>query len=395
MAETELLVGHARVDITPPVGTHMMGYGSRKEPAAGIHDPLYANAVALSDGTFSLVILALDICWLDLPEVDLLKQAISKETGLAADQVLFNASHTHAGPQVARFAGETFDVGYFDTMVGKSVDAVAKALADLAPASLGIGAAPVDIGCNRRERTDDGRIILGLNPEGQTLGEATVWRFARADRDDVIVFSIPIHGTTLGGENLYISAEWMGVAVNEIERQMPGLQAVFLQGCGADQNPYRGVRTFEQMTENGTKAAAGVLMALKDTAKVEALPLMRVLRDMPLPVEGGGVAPCPIHGVRIGDVVMVGLCGEAFVEYALFGRKRSAARSTAILGYTNGSVGYLPTAIAYEEGGYEPTSYKHFAIGRSWRPSVERVVKGQIEQTLNDLDSAQPIENKA
>jgi len=394
MTQSEFLVGHARVDVTPPVGTHMMGYASRTQPSLGVHDPLYANAVAVSDGRSSFVILALDICWLDLPEVARLKRAVHAQTGLKPHQVLFNASHTHAGPQVARFAGERFDLAYFDSMVQQSVRATAQALDDLAPASLAVGSAPVDVGCNRRERTDDGRIILGLNPEGPTLGEATVWRFSRVEQDDIVVFSIPIHGTTLGGENLYISAEWMGVAVDEIERQVPGVRTVFLQGCGADQNPYRGLRAFEQMTENGLKAATGVLMALENAEKVKALPLVGVLRDMPLPVEGGTVSPCPIHGLRMGDVVMVGLGGEAFVEYALFTRQRSSARSTMALGYTDGSVGYLPTAIAYEEGGYEPTSYRHFAIGKSWRPSVERVTKGQIEQTLQELGSALPVGGK-
>jgi neutral ceramidase len=35
-------------------------------------------------------------------------------------------------------------------------------------------------------------------------------------------------------------------------------------------------------------------------------------------------------------------------------RERSAFKQTFYFGYTNGWFGYLPTAKAFEEGGYEP-----------------------------------------
>jgi hypothetical protein len=268
------------------------------------------------------------------------------------------------------------------------VEAIATALDDLRPATLRAGSAPVDIGTNRRERTAAGEIILGVNPEGQTLGEATVWRFVREAGADVALWSIPIHGTVMGGENLMISAEWMGDAVRKVEARHPGLRAVFLQGCCADQNPYRGERSFRQMDLLGTKAAQAAGVALADARPLEALPLEIAAWDMALPLEEGGASPCPIHGLRLGGAALVGLGGEAFVEFALYARARSAAASTLVLGYTDGSVGYLPTAIAYEEGGYEPTSYKYFSIGKSWSPAVEGVVKGELDRMLAALGVA-------
>ena len=50
MTDQPLYAGHYRVRITPPVGTFLMGYASRTQPSEGVHDDLYANAVALSDG---------------------------------------------------------------------------------------------------------------------------------------------------------------------------------------------------------------------------------------------------------------------------------------------------------------------------------------------------------
>ncbi|MEM0309086.1 MAG: hypothetical protein QXO64_09110, partial [Thermofilaceae archaeon] len=45
--------------------------------------------------------------------------------------------------------------------------------------------------------------------------------------------------------------------------------------------------------------------------------------------------------------------GEPFVEVGMLIKKASPAEFTAVAGYTNDPVGYIPTSQAYEEGGYE------------------------------------------
>jgi hypothetical protein len=53
--------------------------------------------------------------------------------------------------------------------------------------------------------------------------------------------------------------------------------------------------------------------------------------------------------------MVVHLPGEPFIEYQL---KAQALRSDAfvcVAGYGDGGPGYIPTAKAYIEGGYEPT----------------------------------------
>ena len=46
-------IGAAVVEITPPLGLEMAGYGSRVGGATGVHDPLRARALVAegSDGT--------------------------------------------------------------------------------------------------------------------------------------------------------------------------------------------------------------------------------------------------------------------------------------------------------------------------------------------------------
>lgn len=381
----QLEVGHSREDITPPVGTHMMGYASRKEPCEGIHDELTADAVAVSDGERTVLLVALDVCSLGLRNVAELKRAIQTETGVGPDEVIVNTSHTHAGPMVARREHASFEAAYFADMCAKTARAARASLEDMRPATMSVGAAPLDIGCNRRERKPDGQIILGVNPEGATLAEVTVWRFSREGAKDVVLFSAPVHGTTMGGENLMISAEWMGAAVREIEKAAPEVSAVFLQGCAGDQNPYRDERAFERVAEHGRAASGAVGEAMGSAEGVCPLPLVNRTKEVALPCEDGSTMQLPLHGLRLGDALAVGLAGEVFVEYALFGRERSKARSTLVLGYTDGSVGYIPTEAAFAEGGYETIAYKYFPDGKPWSPTVESVVKDAISELLEDL----------
>ena len=62
---------------------------------------------------------------------------------------------------------------------------------------------------------------------------------------------------------------------------------------------------------------------------------------------------CTVQALRISDVALVGVAGEAFVEIGLTVKERSPFPHTIFLGYTNGCLGYIPTAAAYPNGGYE------------------------------------------
>lgn len=381
----DLMAGFGRETITPPAGVHMMGYASRTEPATGARDDLFASAVALSDGGTPVVIVALDVASLDRDEVDALKRRVEGLTSVPPERVLTNTSHTHAGPMVARRPGLTYETDYVEDMLDRAARAAATAVGDLGPAMLYVGSAPVDIGMNRRERTPEGEIILGVNPEGQRLAEVTVWLLVRAQARDVVLFSIPIHGTTLGAENLLFSSEWMGAAVRDLEAGDPDVAAVFLQGCAGDQNPYREQRSFVQVDAHGRAAAEAVRAAIASAREIEGTPLRNVVLDADLPLEDGETAPCALHGLRVGEAVLLGLGGEAFVEYALYAQQHAGAESIMVLGYTDGSVGYLPTQAAFAEGGYEVTANRYFAVGKPWAPRVERILKSAMDQVLEAL----------
>lgn len=60
-----------------------------------------------------------------------------------------------------------------------------------------------------------------------------------------------------------------------------------------------------------------------------------------------------IQSMRIGETVLVSAPVEPFAELADEIKKRSRAPNTIFSGFSNGHYAYLPTDMAYEEGGYE------------------------------------------
>ena len=53
-----------------------------------------------------------------------------------------------------------------------------------------------------------------------------------------VVFNAACHNTTLTGDSYRISGGFAGYAQTQIERTFPRTQAMFMQGCAGDANPY-------------------------------------------------------------------------------------------------------------------------------------------------------------
>ena len=62
----------------------------------------------------------------------------------------------------------------------------------------------------------------------------------------------------------------------------------------------------------------------------------------------------PIRFLRLNDTLIWSAPVEMFCEIAIAVRNQSPSPHTFYFGYTDGWFGYLPTAQAFAEGGYEP-----------------------------------------
>ena len=419
--------GVAEIDVTPPVGTNQGGFGSRDHGAVGIHDPLRAKALALSDGDTTVALVTCDILSLAYDFTDPLFERMTEVTGLPRDQVMLTCSHTHSGPITRGIAGFPETDDEYLGVLGEKLVSVAKMALDTQQAvTVGFARGEVQVGINRREMTPEG-MKLGRNPEGPVAPYVDV--MAVRDGEGGLLaayFSHAAHPVVLGGDNYLISADYPGYAQRAIEAVHPGALALFAQGCCGDINAERGDGTFDQAQRLGKMLAGAVIATLEEAQPVEepSLALGATSLDIPLedppPVEEAAarvealredyeaaraaadaiperLARCRLEraerilklaeeGVtgqterfdlkafRIGPTGVIGLPGEVFVEYALNLDAASPFEQNFVLAYSNGCISYVPTAEAYPHGGYEVSSAIDYYGTLMLSPASEQVI---------------------
>jgi neutral ceramidase len=60
-----------------------------------------------------------------------------------------------------------------------------------------------------------------------------------------------------------------------------------------------------------------------------------------------------MQAIRLGPLALLSMPVEPFAEIGVVLKAGSPFAATMVSGYSNGTLGYLPTAEAYPEGGYE------------------------------------------
>jgi hypothetical protein len=241
----------------------------------------------------------------------------------------------------------------------------------------------------------EGVVRLGANPLGPIDDEVGILRIDKADGKPLaVVINYACHGTSLGGRNGLICSEWMGHMLATVEHDVPGVQALFVQGAAGDINPrvVGGLDGYRDDPEN--TAALGREIAeetVRVYTRIETAPprepiIRLVSRTLQLPRAYGELyedyrrttVDVPSTALRIGDFTLVTFPGEMFHQIGLQVKHASQSKATLVAGYTNGSVGYLPTQAAFAEGGYEPGA-SHFA------PQAEKLYLRQIAKMLEEL----------
>src|SRR6516225_1329024 len=99
-ASQELKAGAAKVDITPPIGYAMWGYGARHDgPSTGVLDPLHARALVLAVGDERIALVSLDLGRAPTRQsTAAIRANVKAATGI--EHLFLVASHTHHGPVI-------------------------------------------------------------------------------------------------------------------------------------------------------------------------------------------------------------------------------------------------------------------------------------------------------
>ncbi len=408
-AARALQAGAAETTITPASGADLSGYAAREGPSTDVHDDLWCRAVVLDDGVTRVALISLDLLGIDFELDAAIRAAVTSRARIHPKGILINCSHTHAGPAVVNLTGLGLpDPSYVEKLPAWTAETVGRACARLEPAEAGYGEAPVSVGINRRERTADGAITIGRNLEGVHDDRVRVLSITRPTGEPIaLLFSHAAHGTTLGGANRSVSSEWMGEACRRLKDGLGGdAVAMFLQGCCGEINPDHVGTSFAEVARLGgvmADAIAGAransrpvsLTGLRARSEMIGLPLQdpptieaaradlekRRQESARARASGAGAywaralegqvkhsqwilglsergekgmkLPFAVQALALGEVVLVGLSGEVFFELAQEIEAASPFPHTVVLGYANGCTGYVPTAEAVAEGGYE------------------------------------------
>lgn len=388
----ELRAGTARVNITPPVGIHLQGY-NRGRPSDGIRDELYARALVLERGESRFALVCADIIGLEPASVARTRALVQESTGILGDAVCIATSHTHSGPAVM-YVGriDPPDPDYTRTLEKMLAGAVAMAARALQPVRLGYGKGECGFNINRRLRTPAG-IVMRPNPDGAQDRRVQVVRLDGEDGGPVaVLFRYACHPTCLTAGNLRFSGDYPGAAARVIERVYgAGTLAFFLPGCFGDLRPnlttpdgsFRSA-TDAELDHLGRLLGAEVVRVAEESSphaddrlasgRVElALPYAGLpsVDDLRRTIEEAQMEPfaeeilarreqsearIEVQTLRLGPVTLVALPGEVMNEIGA-AIERELDGPTVVMGYTNANPGYLCTAKAMAEGGYEPTCY--------------------------------------
>lgn len=382
--------GVATVKITPEKMIWMAGYAARTKPAEGVAQDLFAKALALEDESGRrVVIVTVDLLGIRRSMRDAIEAAVCEKFGVKPNELLLNFSHTHSGPEFREGSYHELtddERAYAESFREKIVGVVGQALAAMAPARLDYLRARCGFAMNRRLVTET-EVRGAPNPDGPVDHDVPVLRVSDSSGAmRAVLFGYACHNTCLG---LYkFCGDYAGYAQEYLEKDHPGVTALFMIGCGGDQNPYPR-RTEELCHTHGRTLATAVAAALETAPRALAGPLRAAFAEVtldfaPVPpkeelekiaatkkrpdarhaqrllaelAEKGKIRSTysyPIQVVRFGDdLILVGLAGEVVVDYSLRLKRELAGPAVWVAGYTNDVFGYVPSLRVLKEGGYE------------------------------------------
>ena len=437
-----ILVGAAKIDITPDYPVRMAGYGSRMKESEGVAQKIWAKALAIggrlekdaksadADDEGLALLLTVENCGIQETMVDEVARRLAEKAGLKRERIVCCSTHTHSAPLVNGFGPLIFGGPippehqahidrYTRDVIDKLTQVALEALAARRPARVSWGAGTVRFAMNRRALKDGKWTAIGEQPDGPVDHRLPIL----AVRDEhgkllAVVADYACHCTTLGGEFNQIHGDWAGYAQEYIEADNPGAIALQTIGCAGDANPHpRG--KLEQCQQHGRELADEVKRLL--TTKLTPLDGRRIrcrLEHIDLPfdtlptreqltadakqkgavgyrakvflekLDRGEQLP---HSIRYPvatwiwgeNLAMVFLGGEVVVDYVARLRTLADENRLWITAYANDVPCYIASKRVLREGGYEADiSMVYYGRPARLAPQDEDLIVDAVQQQL-------------
>jgi len=397
-------------DVTPPAGHPLCG--GWIEPARAVDDPLKALGVILLGMGQPVVLCAVDWCGIRNDAHLAWRQALAKAAHTVPENVALQTVHPHDAPfadlEAQRILEATpgtppsLDLKFFAEVVQRSAEAVKAALAKTTRFThIGAGRARVDkVASNRRVVGSDGKIAFwrGSSSKDKKAAEAPEglidpWlktlSFWNGTQPLAAMHYYATHPMSYYGKG-HVSSDFCGLARQKRQEDDPAVLQIYFTGCAGNvaagkynsgapetrvtlrERIHDAMKAAWQATERHPvehwewriepvrlqarrEASFGMELSRKQLENPKESKARRANAAFQLAWLKRLDRPIDVSCLDLGKALVLHLPGEPFIEYQL---KAQALRKDAfvcVAGYGDDGPGYVPTAKAYFEGGYETT----------------------------------------
>lgn len=418
------------VDATPPVG-NVMAY----DPVVRVDElTLRCRGVVLLGAGEPIVLCAVDWIGIGNEAHDAFRDALAQAAGTTRSRVAVHTLHQHDAPafdlgaernlKEANLPPGRWDSTFARAVMGRAADTLRASLTNALPVThLGWGTAKVvEVASNRRIPGPDGRIravrytatkdpALRAEPEGVIDPDVNLVSFWSTNRPVAVLSYYACHPQSYYRMGIP-SPDFPGIARFVRGQAVPEALHVHFNGAGGNVGAGKyndGSR--ENRMALALRLADGMKRAWEGTQKIPlsaadvkwrvervALPPGQHLDEAKIRTELPKVKSVPFLGpadvlafllrakaghqteipcLSLGDVRLLHLPGELFVEYQLAAKAMRPDLKVAMAAYGDYGPAYIGTARAYEEGGYE-TAPRSSNVA----PEVEAVLMGAIKRLL-------------
>ncbi|MBI4567196.1 MAG: hypothetical protein HY719_02240 [Planctomycetes bacterium] len=353
---------------------YIAGYGRNRE-AFGVHDDLWARAMAVKRGDATLVMVALDLIGAPSDLCIRIKGEIVKRFGLPWNRVLIASTHTHHGPDAIGMWGRTLlesgaDPAYLDTLPGKVAAAVKQALDSLRPARFKVASVSLPT------------VVKDIHAPHVTDPELSLLQAVGLDGKSVaVVANFASHPEMVDEKQHLISCDYPHFLRERLEKNLGGGIALFFAGAlGGMQTPNAPGNTFDDCRQIGEfkadQAAAALGAAPLSRSNTffvyshrVALPLgnqmfalgmairgrgaTAIFESLPKDAQGRRLVPCEFMLIRLSDTEFITNPGEMYPELGFKLKEKMRGKVKFNVGLCFGEIGYIVPPEIWNPKGYE------------------------------------------
>ena len=407
-----LFVRPFEVEITPPIGKPIgMGF---VEYAKSIEHPLLAKGVVIRDEGGSYVLCTLDLMEIHNETYDVLREMIAKAAGTTVGRVALHVLHQHTAPALDETAQRlqlpkddprlVASVQYTRSIGTKISTAIVSSRGKWQSVeALGVSQAKVDrVASNRRLRQSDGTIIsrssstkdpkLHAAPEGLIDPYLKTVSLLNKERKPLV----QIHYYATHPQSFYrdgrISYDVPGIAREKLQADS-GVFQIYFTGCGGDvamgkyndgtlkartaltkrlhaameksaasfkSQPVTAITWREEMVDLLVRTKPEFLakqnQAILDNPKASFREKLKAGFNLAWVQRQQRGELIQLSSLTIGDICLVHLCGEPFVQYQLAAQKMAPSKFVCVAGYGDCAMSYIGGDQSLRDvGGYEQT----------------------------------------